>query len=196
MKSLKYFLLIFVLSFSANLFADTQKLVVEYEFVPKLGNAMTIKLYKDGDRFKLVRKLSDTPGETGTVTTYIDVAGNSVVTVTEKGGKKKALKSAWDDDYTGLVVSNKILFRGIPKGKSEKLYSKGAGMHRVMERDCSSYDSGISFLGASTTYYMWNDDIMLKSEAADNTVTAVMVDEDPIFSSDEFTVPADVEWGM
>lgn len=194
MRTIKYFIFILALFISGSIYSDTQKLLIEYEFVPKSGNKMTIRLYKDGERFKLIRKLSDSPNETGTVTTYIDVAGNSVISVTEKDGKKKALKSAWDDDYTGLVVSNKILFRGIPKGKSEKTYTKGAGSHTVNGRDCTTYDSGLSFLGASTKYYMWNDDIMLKSEAADNTVTAVTVDEDPIFSADEFTVPADVEY--
>lgn len=195
MRTLKYFIILLAVLLSAHINADTQKLMVEYEYAPKSGNKMMIKLYKDGERYKLVRKLSDSPTETGIVTTYIDVTGNSVITVTEKDGKKKGLKAAWDDDYSGLVILNKILFRGIPKGKSEKTYTKRAGTETVNGKECDVYESGLSFLGVAVKYYMW-DGTMLKSEAPDNTVSAVVLDEDPIFAPDEFNVPPDVDWNM
>jgi hypothetical protein len=195
MKKLQFVILLVLLS-GSYAFADAVKLYIQYENTSTSGaNKMNVKLYKEGERYKLVRALSDSPGETGNVTTYIDVAENSVITVTEKNGVKKGTKSAWSDDYSGLVIQYKVLFRGIPKGKSEKTFTKRTGTESVNGKECDVYESGLSFLGASTKYYMWND-VMLKSEAPDNLMSAVTIDEDPVFMSDEFVPPADVDWNM
>lgn len=185
-----------LLFFSSIIYSDTLKLLIEYENTTvSTAKIMTVKLYKAGDKYKLVRKLSDSPSETGTVTTYVDINENSVITVTEKDGVKKGTKSAWSDDYSALVIQYKVLFRGIPKGKSEKTFTKRTGSEYVNGKECEVYESGLSFLGAGTKYYMWND-VMLKSEAPDNVVSIVSMDENPLFSGGEFTVPADVNWNI
>lgn len=194
MKFLKNSIVILVIFIAGSIYADVQKLYVEYEYTPKnSANKMMIKLYKEGDKYKLWRKLSDSPGETGTVTTYIDVPAGVVISVTEKDGMKKGLKSAWDDDYFALMMEYHILFRGVPKGKSFKNFTKSAGTETFEGRDCEVYESGLSFIGASTKYYMWNN-VMLKSSAPDYSVTASQINEDPVFTPDEFTVPADISW--
>jgi hypothetical protein len=196
MKLFKNILLVLAVLISFNIYADSLKVIIDYEFSDKsLVNKMAIKLYKDGDLYKLVRKLSNSPGETGVVTTYIDVTGNSVVTVTEKDGVKKGIKSGWSDDYSALVMQYHVLFRGIPSGKSFKNFSKSAGSETVSGKECDVYEVGISLLGAVTKYYMWNS-IMLRSTAPDYSVNATGIDENPLFAADELTVPGDVEWNI
>ena len=188
--------LLFILFFlsAACAFADPVKVYIEYEFSNNsTQNKMIIKLYKDGDNYKLVRKLSDSPSETGIVTTYVDITANSVISVTEKDGVKKGIKAAWDDDYFGLIMQYPVLFRGIPKGKSFKNYIKSAGTESVNGRDCDIYESGLSVLGAGTKYYMW-DNIMLRSIAPGSKTESTNIDENPVFSEAEFSVPLDVEF--
>ena len=194
MKILKISIVILTVFIACNIYADIQKVYIEYEYTDKsTSNKISFKLYKDGDKYKLIRKLSNSPGESGTVTGYIDVQAGTVISVAEKIGVKKGLKSAWDDDYFALIMEYNILFRGIPKGKSFKNYTKASGTETVNGRECDIYESGLSFLGAGTKYYMWND-IMLKAAAPDYTTAATNIDENPVFSESEFIPPADVTY--
>ncbi len=194
MKILSKGFLVFIFFISFNIYADAAKVYIEYEHTSS-SRTVKIKLYKDGDKYKLVKPLSDSPGETGIVTTYIDVMGNSVITVTEKGGVKKGIKAGWSDDYFALVMQYHVLFRGVPEGKSFKSFTKQAGTETISGKECNVYQSGITILGASTKYYMW-ESIMLKASAPDYTTNATNIDENPVFSVDEFSVPGDVNWDL
>ena len=189
-------LLLYVIFFvcAVSVYADPVKVYVEYEHLNNSSaNKMTFKLYKDGDKYKLVRKLSDSPTETGIVTAYIDVTAGTLVSVTEKDGVKKGLKAAWDDDYSALLIQYPVLFKGIPSGKAFKNYKRIDGTETVNGRECNVYQSPISILGAGTKYYMW-DGVMLKSTAPGTETISTVINEDPAFTADEFTVPADVQF--
>jgi hypothetical protein len=193
MKSSKIILFAVFFVFAVSAYADPAKVYIEYEHTSS-SKTVKIKLYKDGDKYKLVKPLSDSPGETGIVTTYIDVIGNSVISVTEKDGVKKGIKAGWSDDYFALVMQYHVLFRGVPEGKSFKSFTKQAGTETIDAKECEVYQSGITILGASTKYYMW-EGIMLKAAAPDYTTNASDIDENPLFNTDEFTMPSDVDWG-
>ena len=194
MKTSKIFLFALFFVCAVSVYADPVKVYIEYEHSNKISaNKMTFKLYKDGDKYKLVRKLSDSPAETGIVTTYIDITAGTLVSVTEKDGVKKGLKAAWDDDYSALVIQYPVLFKGIPSGKAFKSYKRNDGTETVNGRECNVYQSPISILGAGTKYYMW-DGIMLKSTAPGTETISTVINEDPVFTTDEFTVPADVQF--
>lgn len=192
MRTFKNIFFFFLFVCAVNIYSDPVKVYIEYEHTSKSSkNKMVFKLYKDGDKYKLVRKLSDSPTETGIVTTYIDIANSSVISVTEKDGVKKGLKSAWDNDYTVLFIQYPVFFRGMPTGKSSKLYTKLDGTETVNGKECDVYQTPINILGASTKYFMWNN-IMLKSAAPDNLTVAATINENPVFSDSEFAVPGDV----
>lgn len=194
MKTFKniFFTLLFICAVSV--YADPVKVYIEYEHTNKSSaNKMIFKLYKDGDKYKLVRKLSDSPTETGIVTTYIDITAGSLISVTEKDGVKKGLKSAWDDDYTVLFIQYPVFFRGMPTGKSAKMYTRLDGTETVNGKECSVYQTPINILGVSTKYYMW-DGIMLQSKGPGSETISTNINENPEFSADEFTVPADVQF--
>lgn len=194
MRDLKTLVLICFLGVSISTFADTSKVYVEYQHSDKSTQKnLTIKLFKDGSKYKLVRKLSDSPSETGIVTAYIDIDASSVITVTEKDGTKKGVKAAWDDNYWGLFMEFPVLFRGIPDGKGLSKLTKLTDTETINGRVCDIYQSAMTILGASTKYYMWGG-IMLKSVSPGNTTEAELVDENPIFAADEFIVPADVTY--
>lgn len=189
-------LLLYVVFFvcAVSVYADPVKVYVEYEHSNKSSaNKMIFKLYKDGDKYKLVRKLSDSPTETGIVTTYIDITAGSLISVTEKDGVKKGLKAAWDDDYSALVIQFPVLFRGIPPGKVFKGYKRIDGTETVSGKECDVYQGPVNILLQSTKYYMW-DGIMLKSTAPGSETIAAAINEDPGFTADDFTVPADVQF--
>ncbi|HMQ79701.1 MAG TPA: hypothetical protein PKE39_11225 [Ignavibacteria bacterium] len=188
--------LLFALFFicAVSVYADPVKVYIEYEHSNKnSANKMVFKLYKDGDKYKLVRKLSDSPDETGIVTTYIDITERTVVSVTEKDGVKKGLRSAWDDDYVSLFLQYPVFFRGIPPGKAYMSYKKVEGTETVNGKDCDVYQGPVSILQQSSKYYLW-DRIMLRSTAPGYETVSTLINEDPAFTADEFTVPADVQF--
>ncbi|NOS83660.1 MAG: hypothetical protein HOP31_00840 [Ignavibacteria bacterium] len=194
MKSLKIILFAVFVVCAVSVYADPVKVYIEYEHSNKSStNKMIFKLYKDGDKYKLVRKLSDSPTETGIVTTYIDVTAGTLISVTEKDGIKKGLKSAWDDDYSVLFIQFPVFFRGMPTGKSSKSYTRLDGTETVNGRECTVYQSPVNILLQSTKYYMW-DGIMLQSKGPGSETISTNINEDPAFTADEFTVPADVEF--
>lgn len=189
-------LFVFILYFfTAPLAADTLKCIIEYTNTTSGSpHNMNIKMYKNGTRFKLVRMLSTNPDERGIVTTVLDVSTKRVISITEKDGKKKGVRTNFDEDkYFDLILEYKILFNGVPKGKSFKNFTKKTGTELFMNKECEVYESGISFLGISTKYFMWNN-IMLKEESPGSSTTAVSIEESPVFNENEFGVPADVEW--
>jgi hypothetical protein len=194
MKTSKIFFLVFMIFFAVSTYADPDKVYIEYEHTGKnSANKMIFKLYKDGDKYKLVRNRSDSQTETGIVTTYIDIANRSVVSVTEKDGIKKGLKTVWDDDYVTLFIQYPIFFRGIPPGKAYMSYKKVDGTETVNGKVCDIYQGPIDILLQSSKYYMW-DRIMLKSTAPGYETIATTINDDPAFTADEFTVPADVQF--
>jgi hypothetical protein len=104
MNAFKIILTLILSGFILNTFSDSLKVYIEYEYLPKTSDGkITIKLYKDGDKYKLWRKLSDSPDETAVKSTYIDINANSVVRIIEKDGVKKGMKSTWDNSYSVLV---------------------------------------------------------------------------------------------
>jgi len=192
MRTLKTLVLLCFLGASISTFADTSKVYIEYKHsVNSSQNKLNIKLYKDGNKYKLVRKLSDSPTETGIVTAYIDIDAASVITVTEKDGTKRGVKAEWDDNYWGLYMEFPVLFRGIPDGKGLSKLTKLTETETINGRVCDIYQSAMTILGASTKYYMWGG-IMLKSVSPGSSTEAEVVDENPVYAADEFTVPADV----
>ncbi|GEM_PF-1387820 len=194
MKSSKFILFAFFFVFAFSTYADPVKVYIEYEHTGKnSANKMIFKLYKDGDKYKLVRNLSDSPTESGIVTTYIDITDRTVISVTEKDGVKKGLKSAWDDDYVVLYLQYPVFFRGIPPGKAYMSYKKVEGTETVNGKECDIYQGPIDILMQSSKYYMW-DRIMLKSTAPGYETISTLINEDPAFTADEFTVPADVQF--
>ena len=194
MRNLTTLVLICLLSISISTFADTSKVYVEYQHSDKSTQKnLDIKLFKDGSKYKLVRKLSDSPSETSIVTAYIDIDASSVITVTEKDGTKKGLKAAWNDNYWGVFIEFPVLFRGIPESKGLSKLTKLADTETINGRVCDIYQSALTILGASAKYYMWGN-IMLKSVSPNNTTEAELVDENPVFAPDEFTVPSDVTY--
>ncbi len=194
MGNLKTLVLICFLGISISTFADTSKVYIEYEHSDKSAqNKLAIKLYKDGNKYKLTRKLSNSPTETGIVTAYIDIDAASVITVTEKDGTKRGVKAAWDDNYWGLFMEFPVLFRGIPEGKGLSKLTKLTDTETINGRVCDIYQSAMTILGASNKYYMWSN-IMLKSVSPGNSTIAELVDENPIFAADEFIVPSDVTY--
>lgn len=187
------FSLIFI-CFSLSTYADPVKVYIEYEHTAKnSSNKMIFKLYKDGDKYKLVRNLSDSPTETGTVTAYIDITDRTVISVTEKDGVKKGLRSAWDDDYVALYLQYPVFFRGIPPGKAYMSYKKVEGTEIVNGKECDIYQGPVNILLQSTKFYLW-DRIMLKSTSPGSETISTLINEDPAFTADEFTVPADVQF--
>jgi hypothetical protein len=194
MKTSKIVFLVFMIFFAVSTYADPVKVYIEYEHTGKnSANKMIFKLYKDGDKYKLVRNLSDSPTETGIVTTYIDVTERSVISVTEKDGIKKGLKTVWDDDYVLLYLQYPVFFRGIPPGKAYMSYKKVDGIETVNGKVCDIYQGPIDILQQSSKYYLW-DRIMLKSTAPGYETIATTINEDPAFTADEFTVPSDVQF--
>jgi len=194
MNAFKIILTLILSGFILNTFSDSLKVYIEYEYLPKTSDGkITIKLYKDGDKYKLWRKLSDSPDETAVKSTYIDINANSVVRIIEKDGVKKGMKSTWDNSYSVLVLEYLILFRGLLEGGSFEYFTKETGSEVILGKKCIVYESGLALIGATTKYYLWND-IMLKADAPDYTISAVQINETPMFSDDEFTVPPDVEW--
>lgn len=194
MRNLTTLVMICLLSLSISAFADTSKVYIEYNHFDKATKKnLVVKLYKDDNKYKLVRKLSDSPTETGVVTAYVDIDAASVITVTEKDGSKKGLKTAWDNNYWGLFIEFPVLFRGIPESKGLSKLTKLADTETINGRVCDIYQSALTILGASAKYYMWGS-IMLKSVSPNNTTEAELVDENPVFAPDEFTVPGDVTY--
>ena len=194
MKLSKFAFLVFILFYTISSYADPVKVYIEYEHTNKNSvNKMVFKLYKDGDKYKLVRNLSDSPRETGVVTTYIDVTAGSVVSVTEKNGLKKGLNTVWSDDYTLLNIQFPVFFRGIPHGKAYMSYKKTDVTETVNGKECDVYQGPIDILQQSSKYYLW-DRIMLKSTAPGYETISTLINEDPAFTADEFTVPADVQF--
>lgn len=196
MKSLKFILFAVFINCAVSVYADPVKVYIEYEHTNKSSaNKMIFKLYKDGDKYKLVRKLSDSPAETGIVTTYIDITAGTLISVTEKDGVKKGLKAGWDDDYSSLVIQFPVLFKGIPPGKAFKGYKRIDGTETVNGKECDIYQGPVNILMQSTKYYMW-DGIMLKSTSPGSETVSTVINEDPAFTADEFTVPADVQFSF
>ncbi|HWA05706.1 MAG TPA: hypothetical protein VG961_04090 [Ignavibacteria bacterium] len=194
MKLIRNITVVLVCVFAFNVYADPAKVYVEYEHTSKnSSNKMIFKLYKDGDKYKLVRNLSDSPSETGIVTTYIDVTAGTVISVTEKDGVKKGLKTAWVDDYTLLGLQFPVFFRGIPPGKAYMSYKKTDDTETVNGKICDIYQGPVNILLQSSKYYMW-DRIMLKFTAPGYETISTTLNEDPDFTADEFTVPADVQF--
>lgn len=192
MRKIIPLLLVFLLTVSVNSFADTSKVYIEYKHTDQSTQKnLDLKLFKEGNKYKVVRKMSDSPAETGIVTAYVDIDAGSVVTVTEKDGSKKGVKSAWDENYWGLFMEFPVLFRGIPEGKGLSKLTKRAETETINGRVCDIYQSAMTILGASTKHYMWGN-IMLKSVSPGSSTEAGLVEENPVFSSDEFTVPPDV----
>ena len=194
MKSLRIILFAYFIICAVSVYSDPVKVYIEYEHTNKnSANKMIFKLYKDGDKYKLVRKLSDSPDETGVVTTYIDVTAGTVVSVTEKDGVKKGLKTVWVDDYSLLGIQFPVFFRGIPPGKAYMSYKKTDATETVNGKVCDIYQGPIDILMQSSKYYLW-DRIMLKSTAPGYETISTVINEDPVFTADEFTVPADVQF--
>lgn len=192
MKNLAAMVLICFLGSTLSIIADTSKVYVEYEHSDKsTQNKLSVKLYKDGNKYKLTRKLSNSPSENGIVTAYIDIDAGSVITVTKKDGVKKGVKAACDDYYWGLFIEFPVLFRGIPESKGLSNLTKQTETETINGRICDVYKSNMTILGASTKYYMWGN-IMLKSVSPGSTTESGLVDDNPVFSPDEFTVPEDV----
>lgn len=192
MRKIIPLVLVILLTVSVNSFADTSKVYIEYRHTDQSTQKnLDLRLFKEGNKYKIVRKLSDSPAETGIVTAYVDIDEGSVVTVTEKDGSKKGVKGAWDDNYWGLFMEFPVLFRGIPDGKGLSTLTKRAETETINGRVCDIYQSAMTILGARTKYYMWGN-IMLKSVSPGSSTEAGLVDENPVFSSDEFTVPPDV----
>ena len=194
MRNLIAMVLICFLGITISTIADTSKVYIEYKHSDKSAqNNLALKLYKDGSKYKLTRKLSNSPSETGIVTAYIDIDAGTVISVTEKDGNKKGVKAAWDDNYWGLFMEFPVLFRGIPEGKGLSKLSKLTDTETINGRVCDIYQSAMTILGASTKYYMWGN-IMLMSVAPGSSTEPEMVDENPVFAADEFSVPPDVTY--
>ncbi len=197
MKKIFLFSLLLTFYFIKPSFADDLKCSITYEFFEKTGeNRKTIKLNKDGSKYKLVLKeKAGTPDEK-TTTAYIYQDQAMVYTVIDSRGIKIGTKQALETMLVGMQWG--IYFLNFPKASDFTSVTSSGGSETIISKDCTIKELRADPL--VTKYYFWND-IMLRKTVNDgvsgyNTVTeqATSIDENPVFSPGEFDYPQDVQY--
>ncbi len=158
---------------------------IEYKNETLGGNNSTIILCKKDNLVKLYRS------ENGrSFTTIIDYSENRYFDIAEDKGKTGNKYSAVN--YTAITGMWHILYNSL--NETVRTWQLQPEKQSVAGKMCDVYDSGKPSVGNAKMQYMFYGDIMLKMDKLGHLIEAVSVDESPVFSEDEFTVPADVNW--
>ena len=150
-----------------------------------LGMVTTLTLYKKDNLVKLYRS------ENGrSFTTIIDYNENKYYDIAEDN--KKTGNKYNSINYTAITGMWHILFNGL--NETIRSWERLPAQQTVAGKLCDVYDSGKPSVGGAKMQYFFYGDIMLKMDKLGNKIEAVSVDDAPVFTDDEFNVPADVNW--
>lgn len=179
--------IIILISITGAVFSQIAPGSIKIEFKNETfgGNVSTIMFYKNDKLVKLYRS------ENGkSFTTIIDYSAGRYYDIAEDKGKTGNKYNTIK--YSIISGMWHILFNGPNEivGSWERL----PGQQSIAGIMCDVYDSGKPSAGNTKMQYFFYGDIMLKMDKLGHKIDAVTVDESPLFSEDEFTIPADVNW--
>lgn len=186
MKQIFVFLIVFI-SITGEVFSQIAPGSIKIEFKNETlgGNVSTLMFYKKDNLVKLYRS------ENGkSFTTIIDYTAGRYYDIAEDnrktGNKYSTIK------YSIIAGMWHILFNG--PNETVRSWERLPGQQTVAGKMCDVYDSGKLSVGNAKMQYFFYGDIMLKMDKLGHSIEAVSVDESPVFSEDEFTIPSDVNW--
>lgn len=158
---------------------------IEFKNETMDGIVTTIMFYKKDNLVKLYRS------ENGkSFTTIIDYSDGRYYDIAEDKGKTGNKYSTIK--YSIIAGMWHILFNG--PNETVRSWERLPGQHSFAGKMCDVYDSGKPSVDNAKMQYFFYGEIMLKMDKLGHKIDAVTVDESPLFSEDEFTVPADVNW--
>lgn len=185
MKKLALLLLFFI---SLKLSAQ-DRYIVDYQYTEKDGaNKKAFTLSRDGDKIKIKGK--DKYGNTVTMWAFKDE--KNIYTLTENKDVKIGNKyNGMDCSYIGMQWGVYIL----DLNNCDFLInnSTSQGNADITGKNCTIYNI-IQSGDLRTDYYVYDNKLTLKSSSPSTTIEATNFNDNPVFSTDELTLPAGVEW--
>ncbi|MCC7159013.1 MAG: hypothetical protein IT281_05705 [Ignavibacteria bacterium] len=176
-----------VLLFAYSVFAQalSDSLYVEYRQETAGDKIDTIKLYKKGSIIKLYRS-----GKHGDFMTLINYSADEYC---DFGIDNGVTGNRYGKINYDIICSMwKVIFNGMTP--LIKQYVKLPDKQVILGKECEVYDSGkLSFMNSTMQYYFYGV-LMMKMEKPGNVIEAIVYDENPIFSENEFGIPENVQW--
>jgi hypothetical protein len=158
---------------------------IEYKNEVAGKDPYTIMLYKKDSVYKLVRTENNK-----SFITIIDYSAGKYYDIfidkNKTGNKYNKI------NYNIITAMWHIIFNGITT--ELKTYQKLSDKQTVLGKECDVYDSGKLSVMNSTSQYFFFGDSMLKMEKPGHVIEAVSIDENPVFTDDEFKIPDDINW--
>lgn len=201
MKTLLFSIALFLFASAINLFASVSSLsddkyIITYKFTEKDNpNSKEFKLYRDGNKLKLVKKEKSAGGKDVTTSTYVmleekicyEVISSGAI---KTGGKHNGVECSYIGMKWGIYISDLDNWQ-----KECNLFSSPLRTESVAGKDCTVHEVTYKDISVDLTlYWFYNNKLMLKKQNPSITLEAISIDENPTFAADEFTVPSDVQW--
>ncbi len=194
----KTILVLFFLGIFVNVFPQSYDVnyTVEYALKDARGTVLSkLKLYRSGNKIKFVK--NDRIGKPDSTTTdlYILKDENQVYTIITNSAGKFGTRHAVELIYVGMQTGVYIL----DLGNDGKIFNSNsrAGSGSVLGMECVKYTIA-SNPEASSDYYMYQDNLMLKrwvgSATEGNSIEALSYDNTTPVPESLFVLPTDVTY--
>lgn len=198
---MKTFLFLFLLSFlfSAPILSQTAfdtKYTAEYVLKTAAGTEISrIKLYRSGNKLKFLK--IDNSGKSNESKTEIFIFKDEpkIYNIVTNSAGKFGSKNAVDMSYVGMQTGVYIL----DLGNDGKIFNSSSrnGSFSVLGLECVKYTIA-SDGAASSDYYMYQDNLMLKrwvgSSTEGNSIEAISYDTNADVPESIFVIPPDVQY--
>jgi hypothetical protein len=184
----KLSLLFLFMIFGTKLFSQDMY-AVEYRFSEKpTANTKNFTLSRSGDNIKI--KGTNTTG--AAVTMYILKGEGNIYTLTETKDAKIGVKyKGLDCNYVGMQWGVYIL--DIPKCEFILQTGTAQGTVTIAGKETTMYNIANDG-NVRTDIYIYNNNLMLKRDAPTTIIEALSFNDSPVFTADEFTPPAGINW--